>query len=57
MSDPEERVAYTISVMVQATVVNNPPVFQQTSYTFEISENANDTQEISSLSVTDDSGK
>ena len=57
MSDPDESELNTIAINVQATVVNNPPVFQQASYTFEISENSNDTQEISSLSVSDDSGE
>ena len=57
MSDIQESERNTIAINVQATIVNDPPVFQQASYTFEISENANDTQEISSLSVTDDSGK
>ena len=40
---------------VEQISINNPPVFRQEIYTFEIAENVGDTFVIGSLGVTDES--
>ncbi len=41
--------------MVEETVVDNPPVFSQDSYIFQLAENVEDNYVIGSLGVTDES--
>ena len=46
----------TLAITVEAVVVNNPPMFTFEEYSFNLSENANDNDEIGLIAVTDDSG-
>ncbi len=55
VTDPEETASATIFVMVEETVVDNPPVFSQDSYIFQLAENVEDNYVIGSLGVTDES--
>ena len=46
----------TLAITVRAAIVNNPPMFTFEEYSFNLSENANDNDEIGLIAVTDDSG-
>ncbi len=55
VTDPEETASETIIVVVEDTIVDDPPVFSQDSYTFQLAENVEDNYVIGSLGVTDES--
>lgn len=54
--DVEGRNQRSLAITVRAAIVNNPPVFTFEEYSFNLSENANDNDEIGLIAVTDDSG-
>lgn len=56
MTDLDGSIQRTYAITIRAAVVNNPPMFTFEEYSFDLSENANDNDEVGLISVTDDSG-
>ena len=54
VADNEGQLTRIIQLTLTEPVVNRPPQFAQEQYTFSISENITDAEEIGSLSVTDE---